>query len=157
MCAETYYNHVSLGHPIPASAPVFKYTPSKFDALNLEIAYDLLLFNLYIRTARRRLENVVSDAMRSKALFYIQMRCYTDPLVFSFIEKTDYSKLSSIISNRYEYYESIGVFEDYKSLLKETNCAEIKKSDIASKADAAGYSVADYTKMLKANGVEIVD
>jgi hypothetical protein len=132
MCAETYYNHVSLGHPIPASAPVFKYKPSKFDPLNLEIAYDLLLFNLYIRTARRRLENVVSDSMRSKALFYIQMRCYTDPLVFSFIENIDYSKLSSIISNRYEYYDSIGLFDDYKNLLKETSCSEIKKSDIES-------------------------
>lgn len=135
MCAITYYNHINSDAPIPASAPVFKYTPSKFDETNLSIAYDLFLFNLYIRTLRRRVENSASDVMKSKALFYIQLRCFTDPLVFSFIEKTDYSKLSSIISNRYEYYDSIGVFDDYKEILKEYNCAEIKKSDITSVVD----------------------
>jgi hypothetical protein len=132
MCSMTYHDHVNLGQPIPSSAPVFKYAPSNFDPLNLEIAYDLFLFNLYIRTVRRRLENVISDPMRSKALFYMQMRCYTDPLVFSFIEKVDNTKLASIISNRYEYYDSIGVFDEYKVLLEEINAPDVKKSDIQS-------------------------
>lgn len=130
MCSMTYHDHVSLGKPIPASAPVFRYNPSKYNPLNLEIAYDLFLFNLYIRTVRRRMENVISDPMRSKSLFYIQMRCYTDPLVFSFIENVDNTNLVSIISNRYEYYDSIGVFDDYKKLLGEINAPEIKKLDI---------------------------
>jgi hypothetical protein len=129
-CALTYYSHINENAPIPASASIYKYNPERFDELNLDIAYDLFLFNLYVRTVRRRLENTTSDSMSSKALFYMQLRCFTDPLVFSFIEKTDYSKLVSIITNRYEYYDSIGVFDDYKQSLKDYNCPEVKKSDI---------------------------
>ena len=98
----------------------------------MEIAYDLFLFNLYIRTVRGKLEGRDSDISKNKALFHIQLRCFTDPFVFSFIGKVESKNLESIIYNRYKYYDSIGVFGKYKDLLKIMNCPEVKDYDISS-------------------------
>jgi hypothetical protein len=132
MCAVNYSNHINAGVPIPATVSVSKYNPPNYTKTNLDLAYDLLLFNIYIRTVRRRMENVTSDVMRSKALFYMQLRCFTDPLIFSFIEKINPDTLPSIILNRYDYYDSLGVFNDYKNSLDEMKCPEIRKADILS-------------------------
>jgi hypothetical protein len=127
-----YMNHFSKDIPLPNSMPVFKYKPKTIRSENIEIAYDLLLFNLYIRMVRSKLEGKSIDITQNKALFYIQIRCFTDPFVFSFIGKEEIKNLKSVIYNRYKYYDSIGVFDKYKDLLKTMNCPEIKEYDISS-------------------------
>jgi len=133
----TYQNHLTSSAAMPATTPVLKYNPPTFSDDNLDIAYDLFLFNLYIRTTRRRLENKISDAIENKALFYIQLRCFTDPFVFSFIDKIDKTKLSSIILRRYKYYNSLGVFDSYKDLLEKNRCPEITEQDLMSVVEEA--------------------
>lgn len=128
----SYYSHFTNDTPIPSSMPIFKYNPRDVKNINMEIAYDLLLFNLYIRAVRNRLEGKLTDWMRNKAMFHIQLRCFTDPLVFSFIGEKEGSNLSSLITARYKYYDSIGVFDSYKKLLEEVKCPEIKEHDISS-------------------------
>jgi len=127
-----YMNHFGKDIPLPNSMPIFKYKAKNIKPENMEIAYDLFLFNLYIRTVRSRLEGKITDITQNKALFHIQMRCFTDPFVFSFIGKEESKNLQSVIYNRYKYYDRIGVFETYKSLLKNINCPEIKDYDITS-------------------------
>jgi len=128
----SYLNHFTKDAPLPNSLPVFKYKPKNVKPENEEIAYDLFLFNLYVRTLRGRLEGKTGDVMQSKALFHIQLRCFTDPFVFSFIGNEQTSNLQSVISNRYKYFDSLGVFEKYKSLLKAMGCPEIRDNDISS-------------------------
>jgi len=125
-----HQNHLNNGMSLPDSTPIFKYNPSEYRDENVEIAYDLLLFSLYIRNLRRKLEGKTSDIIQSKALFYLQIRCFADPFVFSFINKVSGDQLQSIIVNRYRYYDSIGLFSKYKQLLVDMNCPEIKESDI---------------------------
>ena len=132
-----YQNYLIASAPLPAGVPVIKYNPVSFTQHNMDIAYDLFLFNLYIRTARRRLENKIEDAIENKALFNIQLRSFSDAFVFSFIDKSDKTQLSSIILSRYKYYDSIGVFDAYKSLLSTSSCPEITQSDIASTVEEA--------------------
>lgn len=132
-----YQNYVIASAPMPAGVPVVKYDPEIFTQHNMDIAYDLFLFNLYIRTARRRLENKIEDVVENKALFNIQLRSFSDPFVFSFIDKSDKTQLSSIILTRYKYYDSIGVFDSYKSLLDVSRCPEITESDIVSVVEEA--------------------
>ena len=127
-----HMNHFTKDAPLPSSVPVFRYDPKSSRPENIEIAYDLFLFNLYIRTVRNRLEGKISDVIQNKALFHIQLRCFTDPFVFSFISKTKSQNLESIIYNRYKYYDSIGVFDKYKTLLQNMNCPEIKDHNISS-------------------------
>lgn len=134
-------NHFDTGVPVPATVPVLKYNVSTFIDENMDIAYDLLLFNLYIRNVRRSLENKISNAVENKALFYIQLRFFTDPMVFSFLEKVDKTKLTSIILTRYRYYDSIGVFDSYKKLLEEKGCSKITESSIMTSVDEANQKV----------------
>ena len=155
--AILYQNHVNANVPIPAAIPVIKYDVKDFTDYNLEIAYDLFLFNLYVRTLRRRLENKISDAMENKALFNLQLRSFTDPYVFSFIDKSDTRNLSSIILTRYKYYDSIGVFNHYKGLLESTQCPSITEADITSVVDEAVEKVvgkSPYIDQLHNNMVE---
>ncbi len=136
-CSLAYMNHFTNNSPMPSSIPVFKYKATKIRPENEEIAYDLLLFNLYIRTVRNRLEGKSDDVAQNKSLFYIQLRCFTDPFVFSFIDKTQTSSLVSIISNRYKYFDKLGVFNKYKELLTTMGCSEVKDIDIESSVTEA--------------------
>lgn len=132
-----HQNYLNNGMSLPDSTPIFKYNPSDYQDENIEIAYDLFLFGLYVRCLRRKLEGKTSDIIQSKSLFYIQIRCFTDPFVFSFINKVDTNKLQSIISNRYKYYDNKGIFSKYKQLLIDMNCPEIKEDDIMASVQEA--------------------
>jgi hypothetical protein len=133
----TYQNYLNNNVPVPSTSPVLKYNAVDYSDENLNIAYDLFLFNLYIRTMRRRLENKIEDAINNKALFNIQLRCFTDPFVFSFIDKIDKTKLVSIVLTRYKYYKSVGVFDSYITLVAENGVPEITESDISSVVEEA--------------------
>ena len=116
--------------PIPNSTPILRYRGKTVDGSHLEMVYDLLLFGGYIRTLRRRLEDKMTDANENKSLFHLRFRCYLDPFYFSFLEKTDVKTLSTIINNRFKYYDSIGVFKEYENLLNIHNCVRITTQDI---------------------------
>ncbi len=63
-------------------------------------------------------------------MFHLKYRCYLDAFYFSFISKSDDVGLSSIISNRYKYYDSIGVFKEYKNKLEKYKCIAVTEGDI---------------------------
>jgi len=130
--STSHLNHILNDSPLPASIPIFKYNARKARPENMDIAYDLFLFSLYIRTVRNRLEGKSSDIMANKALFHIQLRCFADVFIFSFIGKDQTVNLESIISNRYSYFDSIGVFDKYKQQISEMKCPEIKQHDVIS-------------------------
>jgi len=96
----------------------------------MDLAYDLLLIFAYTRNLRNRMSDKSSDFIVNKSNFYLQMRCYLDVFCFSFLEKSDKTQLRSIINNRYKYYDSIGVFDYYKEMLKKHNCSDISILDI---------------------------
>ncbi len=125
-----YRSYLSNNSPFPNTMPVFKYPVENPKTENLEIAYDLLLFQLYIRLIRSRLESKITDQTNNLSLFHIQLRCITDPFIFSFITNT--KQLNSIIINRYKYYAELGVFEHYKKLLENSHCSLIQEQEITS-------------------------
>jgi hypothetical protein len=86
----------------------------------------------YIRTLRRRLEDKISDANENKSIFHLKFRCFLDPFCYSFLEKSDMTQLSSIIVNRFKYFDSIGVFDEYKNTLQMHTCSNITEQDILS-------------------------
>jgi len=94
-CSLSHQNHINdinVGAPLPFSVPIFKYNSVKYMKENIDIALDLFLINLYVRTVRRRLESKKTDIIQNKALFYLQLRCFTDPFVFTFLDKVDNPK-----------------------------------------------------------------
>ncbi len=126
----TINNATNKSGPIPSGFPILKFDIKNPTQNNLDLAYDLFLFTGYIRAARRRLENHYDDAFFNLAVMHLKLRTCTDPLVYSFITKKTKDQLVSIISNRFDYYKSIGVFKHYEDKLNDSNCAEITKSDL---------------------------
>ena len=127
----SHLNYMNHRVPLPHATPVFKYKAKDYSDENLELAYDLLIISLYVRTIRRRLEGKDSDAMTNCSLFHIQLRCFVDPFIFSFLDSIDSSKLHTICIQRYKYFDSIGFFETYKKRLTDVGCPEITEEDIS--------------------------
>ena len=155
--ATSHINNVMHSIPLPGSVPIMKYTAKTASPDNLELAYDLFLFGIYIKTVRGRLEGKSSDITRNKALFHIQLRCFMDVFVFSFLSRDETSNLKSLIINRYKYFDSIGVFDRYKTALVELKCPEVKDYDIESEVNLAIEKVIGKTPDInllhnKANG-----
>lgn len=135
--STAHINHIINDISLPGSVPVMKYTAKTASSENIELSYDLFLFGIYIKTVRARLEGKSSDMNINKALFHIQLRCFTDVFVFSFLSKDETPNLKSIILNRYKYYNSVGVFDKYKTSLNDFNCPEIKEVDLEAEIDLA--------------------
>jgi len=132
LCSVLTQSHVKFGARIPAATPILKYKVSEFKDENLNLAYDLFLFIAYMRNLRNRLSDKMTDFIDNKLRSYLQMRCYLDPFCFTFLEKADKKQIRSIIGNRFRYYDSIGVFDKYKELLKTNNCPQITEVDVDS-------------------------
>lgn len=126
----TINNATNKSGPIPSGFPILKFDIKNPTQNNLDLAYDLFLFTGYIRAARRRLENHYDDVFFNLSVMHLKLRTCTDPLVYSFITKKTKDQLVSIISNRFDYYKSIGVFKHYEDKLNDSNCVEITKSDL---------------------------
>ena len=88
---------------IPSSTPILKYKTSAGDK-NIELAKDLLTIIGYFRTVRRRLESKIQNAYDNKSMVYLFLRCFMDPICFSFIDHLNKNELVSSIKNRYMYF-----------------------------------------------------
>jgi len=125
-----YLNYIE-NNTIPSSIPVLKYNYEKnINNENFELALDLLTIQGYIRILRSKLESKISDSSENKSLMLLHFRCFTDPLIFTFIEKQDSLKISSQIISRYKYLESIGFFDEYNALLQMNNLSIINEVEM---------------------------
>jgi hypothetical protein len=115
--------------PIPDKITMLKFSCEASDE-RVSLAKDILTLIGYMRTVRRRLENKFSNPYDNKGLVYIYMRHIMDPFCFSYLQKFTNSEITASITNRYNYFEKIGVFSKYTELLKETNCSPITKVDL---------------------------
>jgi len=125
-----YQSYLDKNVPFPSAMPTFRFDVKKNYYDNENIAFDLLLFSLFIKLVRGRLQNKITDQIKNNSLFYIQLRCLTDPLIYSYIKDTN--ELKSVIINRYRYYSEIGVFDKYLKNLEDTGCSEIQEQEIES-------------------------
>ncbi len=130
LCSLLTQAHIRFNSQIPTSTPILKYKVTEFSEENMDMAHDLLVCFAYGRSLRNRMSDKSTDFIVNKTRFYLQMRCYLDIFCFSFLEKANKAQLRSIISNRYKYFDSIGVFDDYKELLTKYNCTPINGVDI---------------------------
>jgi len=141
LCSIITQAHIKHGSAIPTSTPILQYKAKKVEEEHLDLTYDLLTYFAYIRAVRNKLNGKTSDFIINKSRFYLQMRCYMDVFCFSFLEKADKTQLRSIISNRFKYYDSIGVFDEYKDLLIKNNCTDITISEIDTFVNEASEKV----------------
>ena len=127
--------YIEQGVPIPISAPILKYQVIDSTPDNLFLAFDLFLIQAYIKVFRMKMENKEADPYVNKSLYHLKLRCITDPLIYSFIDKMTIIELSSVISSRFLYYNSVGFFNPYVKILEDNSCSNITLSDIKSFID----------------------
>jgi len=128
-------SYIEQNIAIPISAPILKYEVIDSSPDNSNLAFDLFLIQGYIKLFRMKMENKETDPYVNKALYHIKLRCITDPLIYSFIDKMSITELSSVISSRFLYYNHIGFFNDYKKILEDNNYSDITLNDIKSFID----------------------
>lgn len=125
-------NYIKNTVPIPQGFSPLRYKAENYTQENIELAYDLLLFNGFIRILRTRMESKIPNAVENKSIFHMAYRCFIDPFTFSFIEKIERDQLVSIILNRFRCYKDRGVFEKYRGTCMSFGVDEIGESDIRS-------------------------
>lgn len=123
-------NYIENGVLIPDSFSPVKFNSNDYSDENINLAYDLLLFNGYIKLLRNRLEMKIPNATENKSIFHLAFRCFMDPFIFSFIPSIEKESLVSIIMNRFKCYDSRGVFDKYKTSCNTFNVSEINEQDI---------------------------
>jgi hypothetical protein len=134
--------------PIPERAPVIKFKPKEFDENHVELAKDIVTIVGYVRTLRRRLESKTDNSYDNKAIMYLALRCFFDPMCFSYLEKMSRSDLVSSIKNRYLYFDQAGMFDKYKQMLKDFNCSDIDVTDIVSYSEEVFDKIIGKTQMI---------
>jgi len=132
------------GEPIPNATPTLKFK-GKSDPKNIELSKDLIVLIGYMRTVRRRLETKISNAYDNKAMVYILMRYMMDPFCFSYLDGLSRTDILASIKNRYDYFDSIGVFNKYKQILIDNRCTEIDSRDILLFAEELVDNIVDKT------------
>lgn len=132
-CNITLRNNIEKGIPIPSSIPLFKYkidSNINIPAENIELGFDLVMINAYLRSLKRKLETKIEESMLNKSFMYLIFRSYTDIFSFSFLEHLNKDTIKTNIVSRFKYYDRIGFFDSYKTLLETYNCSNVTDIDI---------------------------
>ena len=128
---ERYLSNQSV---IPEFVPLLSFEGKK-DSKNIEFGKDIFTFTCYYRALKRKLESKDKDAFTNKSMVYFLLRNIMDVMSVSYLNDISENELISTIKNRYEYFDSIGVFNHYKEILSDCKCSEITISEVYSLAE----------------------
>ncbi len=147
---RTFKNYIEKGISIPTSTLVIKY---KIDSNlikkeNLDLAYDLLIIQGYIRLVKTKLETKISDAQLNKSILFFATRSFADALSFSFFEHLNFNDVKSYIMNRFKSYKENGFFDTYDKLLTENNLSQITEFDMSNFLNAVNDNVIGKTDFI---------
>ena len=117
---------------IPSGFQILKYDPpkDKISPINLQLAYDLLLIFGFIKIYRSRMESRDADANKNGSIFYLRLRSFLDPLVYSFLDEKQGNLISNNLVTFFEVYNEKGFFNEYQSKLEDNGFQKITVNDI---------------------------
>jgi len=129
---DLYLNlYLTKNTSIPSGFQILKYNCSgPVDLLNVNLSCDLLLIAGFIKIFRSRMESRESDANKNGSLFYLKLRSFLDPIVYSFIDISNSKILFNNIATNFEKYSELGFFNHYQNILKSNDFDEINLNDI---------------------------
>jgi len=124
-------NYSRNSAPFPATIPILSYEPKTSEVQNKILATDILMINAYIKTMRAKLEDKVADAMENKAIFHIAFRCFSDPILFGFINENDKNTIAGTVCERFKAFKAKGFFKEYDEYIQSFKLTEINRTDIS--------------------------
>lgn len=131
---DMYLNlYTNQNYAIPSSFSISKYKVNNLenvDYFNIQLAYDLLLIIGYLKIYRSRMEARDSDGNRNGSIFYLRLRTFLDPLIYSFLDENKGKIISTNLCSNFEKYSNVGFFDHYQKILEENNSEKITLNDI---------------------------
>jgi hypothetical protein len=130
--SSAFQNYTLNGVPLPLGAPLLMFRPdvTKVKELNMEIALDLLMIVSYLKSLKERLGEKIEDANLNKSIIYYALRCFTDPLVFSFLDSSSKDTVKAMITRNFKFHKDNGFFKNYETLLDRHSCSQIMSDDV---------------------------
>jgi len=116
----------------PPSVPIISYSPKTKDVKNSILAVDLLLINAYLKLMRAKLEDKDSDAMSNKAILHIAFRCFSDPIMFGFLNEENKNTIVGSVKERFKAFKQKGFFKEYDEYIQRYGLTEITENEISS-------------------------
>lgn len=133
---DIYLNlYIDKNTPIPSGFQILKYKVEDIDSIdsfNINLAYDILLIFGFIKEFRSRMESRESDANKNGSLFYLRLRTFLDPIVYSFINPSKSKIILNTLQSNFKKYSSIGFFNHYQNILSVNGFKIITSDDISS-------------------------
>jgi len=126
-------NYTTNGVEIANSLPVLRFKSSLEPSESLsDIWKSILTCTSYIRVYRNRLKDILIDAYENGSVFYLHLRCFMDAFCFSFLSKDliTLDELKSTIQERFNSFNSAGVFDYYKNVLEVNGVDQIDVDSI---------------------------
>jgi hypothetical protein len=144
-------NYIDNGSLIPQGFNPLSFKAQNYTDENVELAYDLFLFNGFLRVLRTKLEMKIPNVLENKSMFHLAYRCFFDPFIFSFVTDINKEQLVSVIINRFRCFSSRGVFDKYNASCNTFGIEPINENEIGSFIE----ELAD--KLLGNGGIPTVD
>ena len=130
---DIYLNlNINDNKPIPSGFATLKYNVDreKINFINTQLCNDVLLISGFVKIFRSRMESRESNINKNGALFYLRLRLFLDPIVYSFLDINQGKVISTTICSNFEKYNEFGFFDNYQNILKENGCEPINVNDI---------------------------
>jgi len=116
----------------PIAVPVVKYhTDEEVDRDTIELSYDLLFINAYLKIYRNRMEAINSDPYSNGALVHFMFRCFLDVATFSYLNGQNTEAVKSNVLSRYKYFNESGFFSHYDKNLESDRQRPVTISEIS--------------------------
>lgn len=114
----------------PIGIPVVKYHGDESDLRTVELSYDLIMLQAYLKLYRNRMESINSDAYTNGALVHFAFRCFLDVASYSYLHGKNAEAVKNNVVSRFKYFRETGFFDHYDKNLLGENQKPIYDSEI---------------------------
>ena len=127
-----FNSYIQTQATFPLIIPVVKYkTNEKIDRETIELSYDLLLINAYLKIYRGRMEAINSDPYTNGSLTHFCFRCFMDIAAFSYLDNANIEAVKNCVLARFKYFRETGFFDHFDKNLEAERQKKIYDGHIA--------------------------
>lgn len=124
-------NYLINNESFPETCSIIKTEPNS--SINNEIinlSYDLLICQAYMKTFRTRVESRINDPEQNKAKLHVTFRYISDLFIFSFMEPENKSAIKNNIITRFKYFDQNNYFDSMNRELEDLKLNKVNEKDI---------------------------
>jgi hypothetical protein len=125
-----FHSYIQNQTIFPIAIPVVKYLGDDSDRATVELSYDLMMLQAYLKLYRNRMESINSDAYTNGSLINFSFRCFLDVASYSYLNGKNSEAVKNNVISRFKYFRETGFFDHYDKNLTSENQKPIYDSEI---------------------------